>query len=273
LKAAPGKFILNTLKVPFYLICCQADERRYLKLKAKAFRLAARWDLYERQHVRWLQRFLRPGMTALDIGAHLGVYTRILSDAVGPSGKVIAFEPYSPAREILDTQFSAVSNVTVYGLALGATDRGEVGYVVPKLFGIVPEAALGHVDNKNQPSSISISFARLDSLPLNLERLDFLKIDVEGSEPAVLEGGRETIKRFRPLIMFEDNDIPQRVAYYRQLAKELQYLVCRLAKNGLLEILADQIRQADLNYFLAPQELRASLVESHQACLGDTDYG
>src|SRR5271154_7457581 len=76
------------------------------------------FDLAERA---FIQRFVRPGMTILDIGAHHGFYTLLLSKCVGPTGRVLAFEPSPRERHALrlNLRLNRAHNVLVHSAALG----------------------------------------------------------------------------------------------------------------------------------------------------------
>src|ERR1700686_759470 len=76
---------------------------------------------FETAELAFVERFLRPGMTVLDLGAHQGLYTLLASLRVSPSGKVISFEPSPRERRALrlHVTLNLRSNVMVQGLAVG----------------------------------------------------------------------------------------------------------------------------------------------------------
>lgn len=146
----------------------------------------------ERESVAWLQRSVRRGDTALDVGGHIGYYTRLLSKLVGRGGRVIAFEPHPENFSILRHNSRGRSNVEALHVAAGDRDGSTL------LF----ESA-GHSNHSlvaefaGSSESVRVETARIDTLlqRRGIERIAFAKIDVEGAEPLVLDGMKETIAR------------------------------------------------------------------------------
>jgi FkbM family methyltransferase len=135
------------------------------------------------------------GTTAIDIGAHIGTHTLALSEAVGPSGRVIAFEPQPKLfRELfMNMALNGASNIDFYWAGIG--DR-------------VAQIELGAEGVGNEGgSSLTggtgkfVSLITLDSL--HLDNVSLIKIDVEGMENAVIDGAKETLLRNRPTIFIE----------------------------------------------------------------------
>jgi FkbM family methyltransferase len=154
--------------------------------------LLHRWGLMGRDGLREIEEFIRPGMTVVDVGANVGIHTAEFSRLVGPGGKVVALEPapfnllaLHRAREANDW-----SNVEIHGVA--ASDAGgEMGL----------ECSPFNSGNNALSScggGVTVRTVRLDSL-LAGTPVDFLKIDVQGWEAAVLQGALETLRRNRPI--------------------------------------------------------------------------
>ena len=148
------------------------------------------------------QQYIPTGGTVVDVGACLGDYTATFSRFVGPEGTVYAFEPHTPALECLIYNMRSYINVYIYGVALGSQsgranvirDFHNLGASQLRLDpnGIVEIMTLDHIASAWPPMPLPV-----------MRRLDFLKIDCEGFDPLVLDGGRETIQRFRPVILIE----------------------------------------------------------------------
>src|SRR5215470_941192 len=79
---------------------------------------------FESAEFAFVSRFLRPGMTVLDVGAHHGFYTMLASRRVGERGRVVSFEPSSRERAQLERhiRINRCNNVTVKSVALGAEE-------------------------------------------------------------------------------------------------------------------------------------------------------
>lgn len=139
--------------------------------------------------------YARPGTTAVDIGAHVGTYTVVMSRAVGPEGKVIAIEPQPKLfRElVLNMGLNKATNVDFYFAAAAEREgRIELSPLVPK-----NEGSTGLVGGTGE----YVDLITLDSL--NLENVGFIKIDTEWMENAVLDGAKQTIERNKPAIVIE----------------------------------------------------------------------
>lgn len=145
----------------------------------------------------------RPGDCVLDIGANVGDWTMQFALTVGPTGRVLAFEPVPYLAETVakTARLNRQDWVEVHQLALSAAD-GRAEFSVEK--GNSGGSRLGRV--AGDFSLTSVPTRRLDSLLAErpvLERVDFVKIDVEGHELGVLQGAVETLKRFRPPLVLE----------------------------------------------------------------------
>lgn len=146
--------------------------------------------IWEKGTVRVAQIALRPGMTAVDIGAHVGYFTRIFSRAVGPPGKVYAFEPHPVNFGFLEKNIRYLKNVVLIRAAATSRDRSIILY----------ESSVGSGSHSTlsgrYPASreINIKGVTLDSY-FKDTRLDFMKIDVEGAELEVLEGAKSILSR------------------------------------------------------------------------------
>jgi hypothetical protein len=86
---------------------------------------------FETQELSFVRRFLRSGMTVLDIGAHQGLYTLLASTWVGPNGRVFAFEPSRRERRSLwlNLRLNWCKNVRIQPLALG-NDKGNFEFYI-----------------------------------------------------------------------------------------------------------------------------------------------
>ncbi len=148
-----------------------------------------------------LHQFLRPGFVFVDVGANVGVYTMQAAKEVGPDGLVLAVEPFlgTAFRLLENARENGYENVRVRVLCLAEATRHSSLYLVdskPNSFSL--RFSVGE-------KSLSVLSVSLDDLCTweGLERLDYLKIDTETTETAVIAGGIRTISKFRPIIQVE----------------------------------------------------------------------
>lgn len=148
------------------------------------------------------RRVVRPGMTVVDVGANLGVYTLHALDGIALHGRVIAFEPiprtYDALRRNLKLNGFADSDVVVTHRQ-AVSDRTGVAH----MFYEVGNA--GHSTLYPKPNvaatNLTVETVRLDDAVPD-HHVDMIKIDVEGAEPAVLAGMPAIIAKNPALVMF-----------------------------------------------------------------------
>jgi FkbM family methyltransferase len=143
---------------------------------------------------------VRPGMTAYDVGAHAGFLSLLMSRCAGPTGQVVAFEPFSANVERLRANLGAnrIHNTDVRAIAVSDID-GEVPFGVhaSTLEGAIGEPGAGM-------QTIAVQCATIDGLVAGgLPAPDFIKIDVEGAEGRALRGTRDTISTYLPDLLVE----------------------------------------------------------------------
>ncbi len=158
--------------------------------------------VFERDSIKWLNNFIKPGMVAADVGANFGYYTVQISRLVGPSGKVYGFEPSARFRNRLTSHLKEnhCENVTV--LDYGLSDLSQSF----ELFGSGDTATLHWSDTDSAPTHReTIKVRRLDDFveEEKITRLDFVKIDIDGHEPKFLEGAKKTLVTFKPILLIE----------------------------------------------------------------------
>jgi len=173
---------------------------------------------FEEAERQFVERFLRPGMIVLDIGAHHGFYTLLASRKVGKKGKVIAFEPSPRERRRLvrHLRINGCSNVRVEALALAAKEEETTLFVVKGR-----ETGLNSLrpTKADEPlETISVTVTTLDGYleQKGIAAVDFIKMDVEGTELEVLKGATHLLSRPpRPVILSEVQDIRTESFGYR----------------------------------------------------------
>ncbi len=131
----------------------------------------------------------RPRNIAIDIGAHVGFWSFYLCKNFE---MVHAFEPVKAFRDCFNLNVKA-KNIKLYDCALGKEDS----FISME----IDQSNSGKTHIKNQDTTNKIPIKKLDDF--NFTKIDFIKIDVEGYEEFVIQGGLETLKKNRPLIIIE----------------------------------------------------------------------
>jgi FkbM family methyltransferase len=157
----------------------------------------------------FVARIARPGMVAVDIGANFGYYTLILADLVGEAGHVYAVEP-NPATAIA-LRRSVRLNVpgdrtTVIEAAAGAADGGQSLLYAPH--GEPKNAMIIASSNEVSASAgtvYTVSEVTVDAIAAKRGRIDFIKIDAEGAEQAIIAGALKTLAGDKPHLVLEFN--------------------------------------------------------------------
>jgi FkbM family methyltransferase len=169
------------------------------------------------------RQLLKPGAIVVEAGANIGSHTLHLSQIVGPAGQIHAFEPQRRIFQILcaNLALNNIANVHVRPQGLGAVNDtmwvSSPDVSAAANFGGV---ALGSSGNE------SVEIVTLDQL--GMQRLDLIKIDVEGMEEAVLRGGIETIRRLRPTLYLENDPADARLDKSASLIKFIRDLGYRM---------------------------------------------
>jgi FkbM family methyltransferase len=178
--------------------------------------LAHLYKAVTRQHHKELLpvlgRLLPRDAVIFDVGAHAGQFAKLFA-RLAPEGRIWSFEPGSYARSILRVSLwlNGVANVSVVPMGLGqAAGIGSLSLPVkrPGSFGF-GLAHLGAAETRWSRVAVEpIALGTIDDFAAaqGIDRLDFIKADVEGWEAAMLRGGLATVKRLRPCLLLELTD-------------------------------------------------------------------
>ncbi len=171
------------------------------------------WKAVTQQHHRELlpalERCVPRDGVVLDIGAHAGQFTKLFA-RLAADGRVYAVEPGGYARAILRAAVGSrrLANVAILPIAVGAASRLEILNIPLKASGAVG-FGLSHFGAAEarwpRVATELVAQTTIDDLAasLGLDRLDFIKADIEGGELRMLEGARQTLERFRPRLLIE----------------------------------------------------------------------
>lgn len=136
----------------------------------------------------------------IDVGAHIGTYAIPIANQIGESGKILAFEP-NPRNAIVlkkNMELNKLKNITMFENA--ASDKNQITNLI-----LSDDPMLSMIGNDAEEENIEIECVTLDSVyeKLKLEKIDWLKIDAEGSEINVIKGAKKILEKFHPKIIVE----------------------------------------------------------------------
>lgn len=158
----------------------------------------------------WLTLFclrnVAPSMVAIDVGANMGYYTVLFGNNVGPHGHVLAIEPNPHAVTLLRRSvdingYTARTHISEAACSDGSSASAQlvVPPTEPKNAHIVLDAA------SDDPSGLETNCVTIDGLCDAYDRVDFMKIDAEGSEERIFAGMSTVLGRCRPMVVIEIN--------------------------------------------------------------------
>lgn len=158
------------------------------------------------------------GDYVIDIGANIGVYTILLSKLVGVNGRVLAFEPHPHTADILEKNLNLneCNNVRIHKLALSNVEE-KVHLVTPNIPSNSGDS-FNYMETKSTTQNSStkgntetVVATTLDKFIAKnnylAQKISFIKMDVEGAEYLVFQGGEELMNNSKPKIIFESNSL------------------------------------------------------------------
>lgn len=155
---------------------------------------------YEPNVTRIVKELVKPGMRALDIGANIGYFTMLLAKLVGMTGRVLAIEPNIENGRLLTASRDANQFSQVEILLTAVGDRTDV-------LSLSGSGSNGTTATLQAGQSLEIKrlipCVRLDGILKSWDRIDFIKIDIEGAEVKAFNGMIDILRQFRPIIVSE----------------------------------------------------------------------
>ena len=178
----------------------------------------------------FLEQIKWAGKTVYDVGGDQGIFSLFLAKRVGPTGRVVVFEPNprSYQRILTNVGLNDFDNVRVLPIGLG--ERAEaLTFVFPKsepARGSAAQSVRTLVSQEADTVSCEIAVAALDDemIRLDLPKPDFIKLDVEGMEWHALRGMRRTLEQHRPHLFVEihGSDVDDKIANVRRVVSLLE---------------------------------------------------
>jgi len=176
---------------------------------------------YENEKLDVVGKYLKPGMTCIDVGANVGIYSVMASQKIGETGIIYAFEPFFGTYEVL------VKNSELYK------------NIKPFNFGLHNKTGVSYYKNKKE---LDLEVAVGDDILQNVEKADFIKIVVDGAEVGVIEGLQNLINRSSKLVMVcELSNRHYELAGFTELqffnlVEKLGFSYGRICKDGIIDL-------------------------------------
>jgi len=167
-------------------------------------RVPAADENYEPELTGAIERVVQPGWICADVGAHVGNITETLVRLVGKHGRVIAFEAHPANAAELEDRFRRAPEVEIVNAAVSDGSSDRLALYAGRHDHSTEWNVVGHdVDGVPTRRELEVQAVSLDTWFAPGERLDFVKIDVEGAEDVVLRGLAETLERAQPILLLE----------------------------------------------------------------------
>jgi len=171
------------------------------------------WYVDEKFDIEVFQQNLKSGMTLVDLGANVGFYTILGRSIVGKTGRVYAFEPFPRNAELIKASVkeNSFENVSVVQAAVSDRNGNRILHLSPDANSehslLDLDFHYGKVNATVKEKSINVNVRRLDDYFKNEVhdlKVDFIKMDIEGSEYRAFEGMQEILKSNRKIVLMTE---------------------------------------------------------------------
>lgn len=200
-------FLNSLIKVPIFRIQALTSVKKLIASKTlisfegSRYAFIDNFGIFSYYHESWIWDYLKlkQGDVFIDVGANIGKYTILAAKIVKEKGRVIAIEPEPCNYEVLikNISINKLRNVTAINCAAWDDDC--------KIKLYIGHDSEGHSGKITGHKWIFVKARKLDSLidKLRLDKVDMIKIDVEGAEVEVLRGLEQTLNNYRPKLVIE----------------------------------------------------------------------
>ncbi|GHV10114.1 hypothetical protein FACS1894162_2670 [Bacteroidia bacterium] len=230
--------INKTLRTSAYKLLGQ---EKYLKILQRGYLFAYKMNFLKRnpnyEYHYFVKKLIKKGDVVIDIGTNLGYYSLLFAKWVGVSGKVLSVEPIKIYNKIFNEKAKKYGNIVLYPYALGLEEKTIELVTSPRTEYL--STGLPHVYDSAKDGKMEDHEFRFDAqmkipsrLFSDLDRIDYIKCDIEGFEYIVLSEMKEIIRKCKPKVQVEV--WPENEENMLNLFDELGYLPYKLHKNELV---------------------------------------
>jgi FkbM family methyltransferase len=212
---------MKTLKKILFKLLSQ---RAYLKTLHRSFYLL--YDLgFLKNDARFkyhymVKQLIEPNFSVLDIGANLGYFSKNFA-RLAKNGKLISIEPVPVFFETLSYFMKKFPHVTLYNVALG-TEKGTITMVLPESNGMI-RTGLPHIAESEEEKQLNanqeVQIVKGSELLSDLDRLDYIKCDIEGYELNVFKDIKPVLEKHLPFVQIEiaEKNLPEMIDLFSSL--------------------------------------------------------
>lgn len=196
-------------------------------------------------------KMVKAGDTVIDIGANLGYYTLLYAQC---AQHVYAVEPVKLFRKVLSRNVGNKPNITILPYALGAESNKLIEMGVPSGKKFFRHGLTHVVENNEEQNTLTFqeTMMRPNDLFGHLEKVDFIKCDIEGYEKVVIPELKEIIAKHLPVIQLE-TDMTNRIPIMQMLFK-LGYSCYFLQENNRLQKVSSQTEKTEGDLLFIPDD-------------------
>jgi FkbM family methyltransferase len=159
------------------------------------------YGLWEQKTTQLVKQLIHETDVVIDVGANIGYFTTLFAKLVGPEGKVYAFEPtHNYYNHLLENvSINDFKNIEIIKKGLSNLCQ-DIEISIDESSATIHQPLTNYVQSREV-----ISLITLDEFILNkgISKINFIKIDVDGHEPFVLEGALKSIQKYKPIIILE----------------------------------------------------------------------
>ncbi|MDR0864635.1 MAG: FkbM family methyltransferase [Candidatus Symbiothrix sp.] len=213
----------------------------YLRILQRGYFLAYKTGLLKRNknysYHYFVKKLIKKGDIIIDIGANLGYYSILFAKWTGPTGKVYSVEPIQIYNKLFNEKAKKFSVIELYPYALGLEEKTielvsspQTGYLSTGLPHVYDAAKDGNIENQEFRFEAQMKIPSV--LFKDLEKIDYIKCDIEGFEYIVLSDMKEIIRRCKPIVQVEVWQESE--AKLLSMFEELGYFPYKLNKNQLV---------------------------------------
>jgi FkbM family methyltransferase len=184
----------------------------------------------------------------LDVGAHYGYFTMIASEIVGNNGKVVAFEPSDRSYKLLNENRKTLNNTVTFQKAVSDSNDNLIFYEFPNLHSEYNSSDISQFENESwfnnsKPAKTTVSATTIDEVTKDgTFSPRIIKIDVEGGEYKVIQGGITYLQKNSPYIVMEYLEPKRHNESHKkalELLLSLSYKSNIIVQNGQIEPIKD----------------------------------